>query len=147
MEDTNNSIVQYDNYDYNCMGYALGTFDWEELENFYVIGEDKDYSALNKMADDCVNELITNIGYLRLIEDPDDVREDEYAIAFKVGFDDFHFMRRNSDGTWTQKRGKEPIEEVKELDVFAIVWGKQRHYPYISSTHFFAVRKGENCGV
>lgn len=138
LKDTDEDIIYRDEDDYNCMGYALGTFEWEELDTFFVWWDEEDgKDILEDMILDCVGEIEKRFDFVHCIESPEDVRENEYVVAFKVGYDDFHFMRQNSDGSWTHKRGGSPIEEISEEEVFSQEWGIDK---YISRTYYFSVR-------
>jgi hypothetical protein len=61
-------------------------------------------------------------------------------IAFRIGADDFHFARKNSDGIWTHKPGVNTIREMTEEELFDVAWSKHRNCPYISEIAFFAVK-------
>lgn len=139
LQDTNEDITYFDEDSYNCMGYALGTFEWEALDSFVEI-EREDPEFLADITLECVAELEDNFEYLRRIERPEDVLDNEYAIAFRMGYDDFHFLRQNSDGSWTHKPGNNVIQTISKEEVFSFAWCPQRFFPYVSEIYFFAVR-------
>lgn len=139
LQDTNEDITYFEEEDYNCMGYALGTFEWEELNSFDVI-EEGDFDSLEDVALACAEELSDYFEYLRRIDEPEDVTENEYAIAFRIGYDDFHFLRQTSDGIWTHKPGPCVIQNISEEEVEGSAWCIHRTYPYISTIYYFAVR-------
>lgn len=138
LQDTAENIVYFDEDDYNCMGYALGTFEWDEPVNFVSIYEEG-YDDVEDVAYRCVEE-IKCYENVRIISSIDELEIDEYMIAFRTGCDDFHFVRQNSDGSWTHKKGSGIIEEIEEKEVFSDIWCAERAYPYISKIYYFAVR-------
>ena len=145
MKDTNNSIVIADQHLYNCMSYALGIFDdWLDLRSFEHSfadneEEDIDYEYMQEVFYDCCIELEERFA-VRHVAGPDvELAANERLIAFRIGADDFHFARRNSDGVWTHKPGSDYILEMSEDELFDTAWGKHRCCPYISDIAFFAV--------
>lgn len=140
-KETNYNVKEAYNDDYNCMSFALNCFeDWFEPSEFYCLGRmssSRDFKKLQRMAKKCVQEL-QDYFQLRVIKSVFDLAENEYMIAFRVSGDDFHFMRRFSDGQWYHKRGAWPIEAIDEEEVYAPLW-EHRDMPYISTIFFFAV--------
>lgn len=147
LKDTNNSIITANQYDYNCMSYALGEFDsWLVLYAFdHSFMEDNyeeiDYACMAGVFKDCCEELEERFAVRRLTGPNDELNSNERMIAFRIGVDDFHFARRNSDGVWTHKPGSNTIREMTEDELLGEVWGDYRTYPYISEIAFFAVIK------
>lgn len=147
---------------YNCGGFAVGTFHWlaidefmdaeDELidvvtnyreyeddineEDFLRIKEDLQFQ-IEDTAQRCVDELLENYDYIRLIKSYEELEEKEYAFVFRTAADDFHFMRRFSNGQWAHKRGSFEVEEVEEEDVFAEEWS-HGSTPYNSKIYMFA---------
>ena len=144
LEDTNNAIIELPDYSYNCMGYALGTFEWEELESFYCADYfDKDKLRkywIKRSFKACRRELIRDYK-LRPISSPKRACANERVIAFRLGADDFHFARLNSDGTWTHKPGRNTIREmsIEEL-TDKKGWSLHRTNPYNSKICYFAIK-------
>lgn len=152
-EDIKNSTTCY-----NCMAYAFGAYEWllpldtwsedvddilEELGIEYT--EDlwdriRDALAAHIYEDNilmklAIKRMLAMFPDLRRIKSFDELKDDEYGIAYAAGGDDFHFGRYE-DGVWTHKRAKSRIEEVGcEDDVF----GKE----YNSKRFYFAMKKGE----
>ena len=97
---------------YNCAGYALGTFSWycpNEEDNGYwddgYWGDLDDTTMLMKTAETVQFMLKDFAGRLRLIGSVEEVRDNEYAIAYRLSRDgDFHFMKKTKNG-WHHKRG------------------------------------------
>jgi hypothetical protein len=145
MKDTNNNLITADEVDYNCMSYAFGVFDdWLGLDAFdhsFAENDDIDYELLNDIFFACCDEIEDNFNVRRLINSIEPIEEDERIIAFRIGADDFHFARKNSDGTWTHKPGWGYIHEMPEEELFGEAWcANSRTYPYISEIAFFAVK-------
>lgn len=108
--------------DYNCAGYALGTFSWycpddEEHSPFWTLhGRTREYrvSAIQKMLDEFPN--------LRLIKNIDECADNEYVIAFRLAKDDFHYIKRGFNKVWYHKRGGGRIERISQDEVFDKTW-------------------------
>ena len=144
IKDTNNSLIVANQFDYNCMGYAFGVYnDWLDIDAFrHSFTEDSydiDYELLEDVFYDCCLELEERFAVRRLSGPNAALAENERMIAFRIGADDFHFKRKNSDGTWTHKPGSDYILEMSEDELFDTEWGKHRCCPYISDIAFFAV--------
>lgn len=103
---------------YNCAGYALETFNWFLPDTDYSGSTDDDVNTAR-----CVKSMLKVFkGNLRVITDVSELLDDEYAIAFRVGNGDFHFMKRAKNGIWYNKLGylsdirKLPANEVLNSD-------------------------------
>lgn len=145
MKDTNNSIVTANQYFYNCMSYALGVFDdWLRLDSFERSFKDYqtiNYEYMDNVFHDCCIELEENFSIRRLTSSKATLEVNERMIAFRIGADDFHFARRNSDGIWTHKPGGDYIREMSEDELFSEAWcADRRQYPYVSAIAFYAVK-------
>lgn len=122
-----------DRYDYNCGGFALGTFNWylpykkydETTEDaLYDIREDDslDEDGLcDALADYYIEYMEWDLG-LREINNIDDIKEGEHLVAFRAANYDFHYIRQLSDGTWAQKMGGSEITQWTDEEVFAPRW-------------------------
>lgn len=90
---------------YNCGGYALGLFNWfcpwEEEDDYQI--EMCDDTDLQKMVDYMVENLP-----IRVITTVQELQRNEYAVAFRVGDCDFHYMKRGKNGVWYDKIGSRP---------------------------------------
>ena len=145
LRDTNNAIIDTIDYSYNCMGYALGTFKWDELESFYS-SDCFDKAKVRKRwfkysFKACRRELIRDYK-LRPISSPKRARANERVIAMRIGADDFHFARLNSDGTWTHKPGRAHITTMTTEELYEKKgWSLHRTHPYNSKIAFFAIRR------
>lgn len=139
IKDTRVLVLKYHHYNYNCFGYAMNYFDWLDLNNFYNLEDsDDDFDALNDMFEQCCDELEENYGLRRVKDANAPLKKNEYLIAFRVGFDDFHFARLLSDGTWSHKPGGNYIREMGEEE-FYDAWCPDREYPYVSNIGYFVV--------
>lgn len=153
LKDTNNRAYEVLAGEYNCMGYALGIFDWLDCDTFRYILEDcemnnrsfdpadptnEEMELLNEMAADVAFEVRERFN-LRVIDRPAEARSTERVIAMRCSFGDFHFARLNSDGLWTHKPGGNDIRIMTEKELYSWGWCKHRYDPYISDIHFFAV--------
>jgi hypothetical protein len=138
-------VLKYPRIDYNCFGYALGYYDWLDLDAFFNIADSKTNSnieELNAIFEDCCMELeeryqltrVYNINTLKL-------NNNQHLIAFRIGYDDFHFCRLGSDGIWSHKPGGNYIRTMEEKE-FIEAWCPHRSYPYISNIGYFIVEKG-----
>ena len=128
------------------MSYAFGVYDeWLGLDSFtysYNWEEETDnidYDCLEKVFFDCCQELTEKFKARRLETAYDGIGKNERMIAFRIGGDDFHFARRNSDGTWTHKPGSNYIREMSEYELFGDSWSEHRVFPYVSDVAFFAI--------
>jgi hypothetical protein len=111
--------------DYNCAGFALKTFDWENLDSFDSRPDDIDL-----MLNNCEEELLKICPKLKRIRSHTNVPSDIDVIGFRVAFEeitieekndddsytiidceDFHFILR-AHGKWYHKPGSNTIKEV-----------------------------------
>lgn len=113
---------------YNCGGYALETYNWycpypTEDKGKEMFGYWASMSLEEKLEISVKQMLREFKGTLRVIDDIDELENDEYAVAFKLGERDFHFAKRTSRGNWLQKRGNTPkIETMTKERVFSEEW-------------------------
>lgn len=111
--------------DYNCGGYALGTFSWycpEEYEGQwgrYYMCLKKKKRLYRKVA---IEVLLADFPDLRVIKSLKELQTDEYAIAFRLADDDFHFMKRGLNNVWYDKLGASSIRRLTTKEVFANSW-------------------------
>lgn len=149
LKDTKGKVSRYSDGDYNCASYAFGIFDnwvvlnaWYclvECDNFYEISGNELYNLLEEMFQECCAEITSRFP-CRQISEPEAAKPQERVIAFRIGFDDFHFARLNSDGIWTHKPGMGHIREISEIELYSEDgWCQNRRYPYVSSIAFFAI--------
>lgn len=129
--------------DFNCAGYALDTQNWycpyetdwrgEELFSYFrcssITEEERLMEVVNNMLSDFKNEL-------RIINDFSELQEDEYAILFKCGHNDFHYVKRGKNGHFFHKRGSGwYIERMSKEEALGDTWCNGQYY---SRTVIFA---------
>lgn len=139
-----------EDWDYNCMSYAFGIYEWLIPFNCYKVTPMDIIKELNLNPDNqrlyghlrfCLDYtdffdknmmayakkiMLKAFPDLRVVEDFDELKEDEYGISFACSYDDFHFGKYE-DGVWTAKCGSSPIYEYEsEDDVFGEVYDSPR---------------------
>lgn len=113
--------------DYNCGGYALGTFNWylpyESYEESTWALHFEHNMSVNEIAHYYENYLLSDFfEIIRPIKSTDELAENEKAIAFRVGIDDFHFCVYRKDIGWYHKPGRNTIRRITTEEVFADHW-------------------------
>ena len=132
---------------YNCMGYAFGKQAHLEPIGYYDYDgatTEETYGLLENMFGDRI----------RLLDGPEDTLfPGETMIAMNCSANDFHFIKRDDDGSWSAKIGRGgplkkniPLSYVanKEWYSFTVLLsnGEQGNTPnYDSGPLFFAYRK------
>lgn len=159
------SLGDYESEDMNCGGYALGTCDWycpssfqdnEELEcvkefhNTYGWEScDDEYDpdgyagVCNALADIYIDDMENDPDIeIREVDGPDSkLDNDERLIAFRASIDDFHYARQMSNGEWTHKRGRCPIEDMSEYTLEEAPLWMNGPTCYGGRTRYLAVRE------
>lgn len=114
-----------DQFDYNCGGYALGTFSWylpsrtDEMWGFWLRRDKSELAEITEMA---VKVMLEDFADLRVISSVDEVQTNEFAIAFRCSSDgDFHYVRQFRN-RWYHKCGVSDIYTMEEEEVFSAVW-------------------------
>lgn len=136
-----------DNEEYNCGGYAMGTLTWILLDSFEYrddreIWDDEEFAE--EIANECVDEIVDYFeGLVRTINDFSELKNDEYAVLFRISYDDdgyiddYHFIKRHHDGHFTHKPGRSPVQDYIG-DPLKGVW-EHSFVDYNSKIHIFAV--------
>jgi len=105
-------------YSYNCGGYALNTFSW-----YCPSDKDERVCALNNTLEECVNTMLKDFSDLRCINNLNEVRDGEYALAFRLSDFDFHYVKRGLNNVWRSKMGgSQYITTMKEYEVLNEEW-------------------------
>lgn len=131
-------------WDYNCGGYALGTFSWylpndEDDRDKFWGWQDHSYEEMEAITLTCVEWMLNDFNDLRIIQQLNEVRHDEYAIAFRVSSDgDFHYIRQDKFRTWTHKCGSSHIRTITRWEVFHTEWNDRYNGPIV----LFAKKRG-----
>lgn len=98
--------------EYNCGGFALGTYKWErpfptswETQKYFPFRFEKGiYILANSLRERFPVRIVTSFHY---------ISSNEYPVLFRVGARDFHFMRYNSlMDNWIHKMGNSSYIEV-----------------------------------
>lgn len=143
-----------DKRDFNCGGYALGIEDWYVPSSFYNRGEldfyddcweymtdNEYYSFCDKLADVYIEDMIDEGLVSREVYSPDaDVEAGSRIIAFRASPEDFHFIRKMSDGTWTHKAGGTKIQEFDEDALDDQYWDNVCDMGYGGQTRYLVVK-------
>ena len=110
---------------YNCAGYALGTFSWycpyDDYDPFSLLCDSNALEVVTKLT---VSHMLKDFaGKLRVISSLEELRKDEYAIAYRISSDgDFHFMKK-ARTRWHHKRGStSTILTESEDNVLNSIW-------------------------
>lgn len=137
---------------YNCGGFALGTYDWYvpyayRADSWYYYFKEFDEGYLTKeeaitgLTNACVDFMLNDLDGIRVIENESEIKKNEYAVAFRVSFedDDFHYARRSDEGVWYHKMGGTEIRKC-DFDIHDQAWNC---YPYVyeGPVILFAIRK------
>ena len=145
-----------DTDDYNCGGFALGTYSWyvpyhsDEQMQIYErwagiqmwldVAEDADNMADRIDARETAHTYVVsllNLFVKRILEDFPSVRRvqtfeeikpDERIILFRTGADDFHFIVSFDHKHWWHKYGWNCIEELCEDEVLDTEWANGRYF-------------------
>lgn len=120
-----------DQYDYNCAGFALGTFSWycpSYDEDTWGYFEEWSWEFMQEVTQLAVNKMLRDFANLRLIHSMREIRPDEYAVAFRVSSDgDFHYVRQIEGDVWQHKPGGGYIRFMEETEVFSEGWCNDRY--------------------
>lgn len=113
-----------DYWEYNCGGFALGTFNWFLPHSFMsyrsylrTIGGYEETKVLAAT----IPEILKVSDTIRRIDSMDELKQDEYAIAYRVCSDDFHF-RLCYNGEWYEKMGDGNIHKISAHTIFTDCW-------------------------
>lgn len=146
-------VVERHDCEYNCMGFAIGTYEWEDLEDFEYTDdlEDEDEYAISLRSSICyecalkltlLSLYVENYPRMRVLENRyEKLEDDEYLVAMKVSEDDYHFRRQMDDGKWYEKCGSGPIRECTDTVYDEDWWGLHDQLHYDSNTVYLAVMK------
>lgn len=129
--------------DYNCGGFALGTFSWyipcPDDDWYGYLGEELNEEEMDWVTGLCIDKMLADFADLRLIGNLNEVHADEYAIAFKVSSDgDFHYCRQFHGRLWYHKPGGMMVESITEYEVLNTDW---RHGRYDGELVLFAKKR------
>lgn len=145
-----------DTDDYNCGGFALGTYSWylpyrldeqmdiydrwADIQMWLDDVEDADNTADSLIARAAVHTCVVsllNLFVKRILEDfpsvrrvqtSEEIKPDERIILFRIGADDFHFIVSFDHKHWWHKYGWNCIEELCEDEVLDTEWANGRYF-------------------
>lgn len=145
-----------DTDDYNCGGFALGTYSWylpyrldeqmdiydrwADIQMWLDDAEDADNTADSPIARAAVHTCVVsllNLFVKRILEDfpsvrrvqtSEEIKPDERIILFRIGADDFHFIVSFDHKHWWHKYGWNCIEELCEDEVLDTEWANGRYF-------------------
>lgn len=98
--------------DFNCGGYALGTFDWIQLKSLFGFGivKCKEGEKLEEVTKEAVEELLEEFDYIRVVDRENEVTKEEFLVYFRISDDgDFHFLKKTHSGKIYHKPGSFPV--------------------------------------
>lgn len=95
------NIRNTDKFDYNCGGYALESFSWYLPRHDDIPTHRADGITLES----CIEAMLEDFPNLRVIQSLNELKDNEYAIAFRMSDYDFHYVKRASNGHWYHKMG------------------------------------------
>lgn len=128
----NSENTEYSSF--NCAGFALETYSWYLPVPDDTDIDSADWGSTNELKRNALSLMFVNQILLdfyedtRLITSLKQVKADEYAFAFRVGEDDFHFVKRDYlTGVWAEKRGGGDIYFMDEDEVFHSAWNNGRY--------------------
>lgn len=149
-ENRNESTAWTD--EYNCAGYALGTFNWllpyDEEDREIIKENDFNFDLLEETTNTQVytvenftKYLLKTFNNLRVIEYPSQAKDNEEVIGMRIDYNDldFHFIRRKLNKKWYHKIGGCEVTRFNEENVFKPLWCNR----YNSEIVFFAKRVGK----
>lgn len=118
---------------FNCGGYALNTMNWycpyEEHKSFCGMVIEMGIIEATKYM---MNFILEDIPNIRLIQEVSELQENEYAVAFRICGDDFHFLKRGKNGIWYQKMGaKHYLNTMSATEVFSDRWNWRYNGPVV----------------
>lgn len=101
------NVGNTDKSEYNCGGYALEVFNWYlPYERKYRYDLFSSMYSTEERLEIMVNFMLEEFkGELRIIDKIEDLKNEEYAIAFRTGKNDFHYIKRADNGHWFHKMG------------------------------------------
>lgn len=127
---------------YNCGGYALGTYSWycPNDDGFDSPMYDDSYT-MEERTQFAVDYMLNDFCDLRVIKTLEEITENEYAIAFRIAKDDFHYMVKKGNQWYSKAGGSYKIDRVPQEIVLGKVWFTDYGVTYNGPLVLFAKRK------
>lgn len=108
---------------YNCAGYALETFNWYRPGDTPTVCEYRTSRQMRKRLRKAVQYMLNDFPDLRVVQTFDELQSDEYGICYRIGHQDFHFIKRGDNGVFYSKQGGcEEIEKMTKEQVLERKW-------------------------
>lgn len=127
---------------YNCGGYALGTYSWYcPNDNGYDSPMYDDNYTMEERTQFAIEYMLNDFYDLRVIKTLEEVTEKEYAIAFRLAKDDFHYMVKKGNKWYSKAGGSSKIEKVSQEIVLGKIWFTDYGVTYNGPLVLFAKRK------
>jgi hypothetical protein len=121
---------------YNCGGYALQTYDWYMPYKYgfqrkcYRKGFDRYHKYM-------VLFMLKEFPNIRIAKDIDDRLPNERLVAFRTGFEDFHFVKITSGKRFYHKLGTADVARMSAREFFSDQW----YGGYDSEITYLAIKK------
>lgn len=136
--------------DYNCGGYALGTYSWycpydrkwADRFNTKYLPLKNHKREFMRLATQIILKDFPNVRTIRL---PDEATPNERVIALRLADNDFHFMYRGLNKVWYHKIGGTELQRVSKEQVFAKAWNDYFGAPAYKGKIVFFAMKVTNC--
>lgn len=105
-----NNAFNTPRHDFNCGGFALGTYDWVCLDSYVYCDDFSNDEELEQAfieeTDYAVEEILKLCPKSRIINDVNELKENEFAVYFRLSDDgDYHFVKRMHNGELWHKQG------------------------------------------
>lgn len=102
-------MSEYGTLDYNCGGYALGAFNWVNIDSLLFFYSTKE-ELIAKATKEAVKELLQRFDYIRVVDKKAEITKEEFLIYFRISHDgDFHFLKEKHNGKIYHKMGSLPV--------------------------------------
>lgn len=107
--------------DYNCYGYAIGITEWLELGD--IANLQVDWLNINPELLCVAFEADMSILKIKIVkklqreEEDTKLKPNQWEVALYWADEDFHFIRKDLDGTWSHKQGESSTERHMEWSV------------------------------
>lgn len=133
------------NDEFNCMGFALGTYEWDQIEDYGYnpYFDDEPEFAEEEVLDLAIGDVceLSDYGYIIDLDEREPIavhyphirymgiynknekdfveklNPNEYLVAMRLAEDDFHFARRMENGSWYHKPGYTAIRKMEETEL------------------------------
>lgn len=155
LREVGKELLGRDQMEFNCGGFALGTYNWylpyeydlwDEWQE-QVEEQTADYDEqCDLMADKCIC-FMERDQVCREIWTEDDLRPGEYLVLFRASPEDFHYARRLSNGEWWHKMGNNDIRQISEDEACGDMWWRNFAWEYGGRTRLLAVKQVDFAAV